>query len=117
MLNKEDMSFCLSVIYGPNVDSPGFFDSTIKEAMETDSNVIVIGDYNTVLDQSLDQKSMCGRQQNPNSSNRLKDLMEENLLQDVWRARNPDVRRYSWYRSSKDSIQASRLDYTLMSIV
>ena len=51
-------------------------------------------------------------------------MMEEMHLTDVWRVRNPDSKRYSWYRAQRQpakdhtnhQVSASRIDYGLISI-
>ena len=45
----------------------------------------------------------------------LQGICENYYLQDIWRTRNPDTKRYSWYRL-KPKLTGSRLDYALVSI-
>ena len=51
---------------------------------------------------------------NKKAASTVKQMMDRLKLTDVWRDRNPLVRRYSWAR--KDNSQASRLDMVLSSI-
>ena len=47
------------------------------------------------------------------SAKLLKTMMEDMQLCDIWRLRNPEKRRYSWY-CKKPVLTASRLDYFLI---
>ena len=43
-------------IYAPNKDSPTFFQNIFVQAHQCGDRIIVIGDYNTVLNRELDKK-------------------------------------------------------------
>ena len=114
VLYEEEININITTIYAPNSDCPSFFEEIINKIHNTCEKVILVGDYNTVLNSQLDRKNQAVI--NHKSSLRINQLMEEYHLTDVWRAQNPDSRRYSWYRGTKiDEIQASRLDYALIS--
>ena len=111
-------------IYGPNQDNPEFFEQVATHFRDKCENLIVIGDFNTVMNQDLDRNTQQAPR-NVKANNKIKSLCEEMMLQDIWRSQNGDTRRYSWYRSDKransiqygfNNIQASRLDYALMSV-
>ena len=100
--------------YGPNIDKPDFFDSIgiiLSEfACET---IIWGGDFNCVQDVSIDKKG--GRPQtHVNSQRSICSIMEEYDLIDIWRRRNPNIRRYTWHSNTKPPILC-RLDYFLIS--
>ena len=112
----QDQVLNIINVYAPNSDSPGFFSELFKQVQNIGSdNVIMIGDYNTVMDISLDRKN--SKYNNHQSTNIIKQHMEEMYFTDVWRIRNPEKRRYSWYRHSKfqKGICASRIDFALIS--
>ena len=48
------MMTALSVIYAPNKDSPQFFQEKIKDVSMKSENVIMIGDFDTVLNNVMD---------------------------------------------------------------
>ena len=104
--------YCLCNIYAPNQDNPAFYLEVFKILETGSANKIVVGDYNLVLDNDLDQVgSYHGRSR---SLAILKAGMEEFLLEDVWRIFNPDKKHYSWYRT-KPKLSASRIDFALVS--
>ena len=115
-IQMNDKVIYLVNVYGPNRDSPMFFENVIKTSFEQDPNLIVVGDFNTVLNTAIDRNTMAAVSNN-NASNKIRDLCDELQLQDIWRVRNPDTRRYSWYRFNRQNnrFSASRLDYAIVS--
>ena len=110
----NETSMNLTNIYAPNNDCPTFFDKVFEDAVLNSDKVIVIGDYNTVMDVDLDRKK--SSHINEKATKKIKEFMCRYSLEDVWRIQNPDCRRYSWYRGrTTDQLQASRLDYAVIS--
>ena len=73
-----------------------------------------------MIDPQIDRNgNALEKSNNTNASKQIKELMSELILQDVWRVRNPDTKRFSWYRVTKQNgkqvIQASRIDYAIIS--
>ena len=83
-------------IYGPNVDDPIFFDSISMIMRDFTCETIVIGgDFNCLQDVTIDK--IGGRTQtHENSQRSIFRIMEEYDLIDIWRKKNPNVRRYTW---------------------
>ena len=108
----ENTAIHLVNIYGPNKDSPEFYTDICKEAQKNHSSLIIIGDYNAVLNPSLDTKK--GVHNNVKATCSLRNQMDEYDLEDVWRVRNPEKKRFSWWRKGC-SDQASRLDFAVVS--
>ncbi|CAC5395162.1 unnamed protein product [Mytilus coruscus] len=101
-------------LYAPNVvsDRGNFFDFVIDYTKDLD-NLIIGGDFNTSLS-VLDRGSKtCHMNDEP--YRKLTKLMDDNNLYDIWRARNPDCRIFSWKRISEGKLQQSRIDYFLVS--
>ena len=69
--------------------------------------VIAVGDYNEVLDRSLDRFPP-GNKSTTLSEGRLARFLEEIGLRDIWRTCNPRTRQYSCYSSSYRTL--SRID-------
>ena len=124
ILEVNDSRLVLVNLYAPNKDSPAFFEEKIRSAHQKGHQVLIIGDYNTTLNDQIDRKGDNRCSNNDNSTRRISQLCEEYMLQDIWRVRNPDQVRYSWYRTIKNTnqahgkryqIQASRIDYGLLS--
>ena len=58
VINHDDQNVCLVNIYAPNKDSPVFFERVLNSAQEECDKLIVVGDYNTVIDPTMDRKNM-----------------------------------------------------------
>ena len=101
-------------IYAPNTDDVDFFlDMTAKLEEVGNSCQIIGGDFNLVLDLSLDKKG--GRQQtHENSRQFLQTWMEDNDMIDIYRLQHPDALRYTWSRRHP-SLISCRLDFFLIS--
>ena len=103
-------------IYGPNDDSPLFYDrlknSIVKYGNE---NIIITGDWNLLLDPSLDGKNYKNIN-NPKARQQVLKMMTELKLYDVWREENGDDKVFTWRRRiNKERIQMGRLDFFLIS--
>lgn len=93
----NDQCITLINVYGPNNDDPGFYNDVhgiLKDF--TCESIICGGDFNCVLDINLDKKG--GRAHtNFNAQNAIKTIMQDYDLIDIWRIRNPNVQRYTWF--------------------
>ena len=108
----NNQKFSLGNIYAPNEDKPEFFLENLDNLFNYGENLIMVGDFNTVINTQLDRK---GSTYNNNKlSNIIKECMENLNLVDVWRDRNPRVHRFSYCRG-KPRISSSRIDYALVS--
>ena len=120
LIKCNDVQICVTVIYAPNKDSPTFFQEKIIRAHNWCEKMIVIGDFNLTLNTELDRKTPPGSKcvsNNEKAATKVKELMQELYLEDVWRSRNEGIKRYSWYRVlNKHQIQASRIDFALTSV-
>ena len=105
--------FLLLNIYGQNQDKPELL-LEIFDKLENSMirNWILCGDWNLVLDQSMDTYNYI-KENNPISSKILKDFMERHNLIDIWRKNNPDKKKFTWFRPSPQ--KAGRLDYFIIS--
>ena len=98
-------------IYVPNNDNANFFMDVIKGTVNMSSDLIIIGDFNLVMNVQIDR---VGSMYNNNKSLAvLEEIMNDLSLIDIWRIRNPDEKTYSWMRTRPTYI-ASRLDYALI---
>ena len=115
-VEKDDVRFYLMAIYAPNKDSPVFFEEVFNKAMSANDKVVVIGDYNTVIDPELDRKNCGTVPAMSKAAEKINQIAQENKLEDIWRLRNNQTRRYSWYRGrNRKTLQASRLDLAIIS--
>ena len=120
MLNAKikDKNYFLINLYGPNKDAePVRFYQDLSITLRgidlnSDSNLVVDGDFNCPLDPTIDKKSgiLIPRQHVINS---IENIQNEFSLHDIWRIKNPNTRSYTWSKSSPSIF--CRLDYWLIS--
>ena len=82
--------------------------STLQATLDS---IIMVGDFNTVLNTSMDRKGNHTTNYHPQALKEIMNVMDILELVDIWRLKYPDLVRYTWRRLN----QASRLDYCLMS--
>ena len=75
-----------------------------------DVETLMGGDYNCTLDSLFDRLN-CISDQNDKGRVALRHLMRSLGLEDIWRIRNSDSKKYTWFGPDK----ASRIDYWLSS--
>ena len=108
-------SFKLNLInvYGPNRDSPNFFDRVLQLTQSANADYsIICGDFNLVLDPQIDCHNYININ-NPHARSKVIQMMQELNLCDAFRYHNPDLKRYSWRK--KNPLKQARLDYFLIS--
>ena len=80
-----------------------------------------MGDFNIIMNQALDKfiPENCKKQLqvgNLHDKQQLQNLCDMYKLEEIWRQRNPNTIRYSWFKSYDDpNTQASRIDLTFVS--
>ena len=113
----QGSSFLFVNIYAPNTvqDQCCFYDNLnehIEENMLCKENRIIIGgDFNVTLNPEWDCSG--GNQLKKASVKYVEDLCLDFDLIDIWRIRNPELKRFTW-RQKKPLIQR-RLDFWLLS--
>ena len=112
-ISYNDEQIILANIYAPNTDNPDFF---INACGNIDSfgkmdNIILCGDFNLVLDSSIDYKNYKDSNHNINSRKLLIKKMNERELMDPFRHLHGEIRKYTWKRFS--SLQRGKLDFFL----
>ena len=107
--------FTIANIYGPSDrDNADFFSNVFRLIEEIGNRqVVTAGDWNTLLDPSLDSRNYRNFGSRPRSRHVIKDRMEHLELADVYRHVYPNKRAYTWRRFN--TIQQGRLDYILLS--
>jgi len=78
--------------------------------LEENCEVIIGGDFNVILDADLDGTG--GKPQVKESCKQIDNLCSSFDLIDIWRIRNPDVKRFTWRQ--KNPIVQRRLDFWLI---
>ena len=98
-------------LYGPNKDSPAFYEK-IKAHIESidNSEILLCGDWNSVRDYNRDTYKYI-RQNNPKIKATIDNMIKTFDLTDVWRSLHPDKYGYTWW--TKNPTKKARLDFFL----
>ena len=110
---ENETKVTLAGIYAPNIDSPEYFINIAKELKERQEHKIIIGDFNLVLDVELDRANTYNN--NSKAKREVENIMEEYMMVDLWRLRNPEKKEYSWKKKGSYPSKASRIDMALVS--
>ena len=112
-LSIEDNRITLINIYGPNTDSPQFYENVRDVFLEFDNKYFILcGDFNLALNPSLDTYNYCSIN-NPKARSKILEIMEDLQLIDYYRVLNPDRKAYTWRK--KNPLKQGRLDFFLIS--
>ena len=111
-VSMDGTEYTLCNLYAPNEDSPKFFEKLFKIIDKVAcENVIIGGDFNLTLDPELDRLNSLYN--NRKATEFVKKAMETFNMEDIWRNRNPENKRYTWYKRH-NGMSASRIDYFLV---
>jgi exonuclease III len=77
--------------------------------------IIICGDFNIIQDPQLDKWMAKPHEKPSKPAERLKEIITQHNMVDIWRLQNPGLKQYTWRRRKRDIIQQSRLDYVLVS--
>ena len=112
-LTIQTKRITLCNIYGPNTDSPAFFNK-ISDIITvfSNANIIICGDFNLVQDIHLDYFNYVNIN-NPKARDRVLQIKEEIGLIDPFRENNFAVKRYTWRK--RNPLKQARLDFFLIS--
>ncbi|KAJ8029421.1 hypothetical protein HOLleu_28804 [Holothuria leucospilota] len=111
----DDQAITIFNVYAPcNSSERKYFFTDLQERIaKTTNQVIIGGDFNTVLNTYLDKYPPTTY---PDQSRKpLKDLMLTEKLTDIWRHRNDDVIAFTRSRIANNVRSASRIDRFLLS--
>ena len=112
----ENQNYVIMNLYAPNKDSPDFFQTAFDKIMQFDGKKIIVGDFNTVLNNGLDRISASNKQcNNDNSAAVINNFIENTGFEDIWRVRHGGKTGFTWSKL-KPTYTASRLDYFLTEI-
>ena len=95
-VTTDEENFVLINIYGLNKDSPKFFEEQIGRFKDECERLVIVGDFNTTLNRQLDHTAT-STSNNNSAADKIKNIMSDLMLHDVWRDRNLTTTRYSWY--------------------
>ena len=109
--NDELITIC--GIYAPNTDTPSFYNEIQRILTQGSNHKILLGDFNLVMNPIKDH--IGSKINNEKSLAVIKEFSEEFLLNEIWRTKHENDRRFSWY-GCKPRLVASRIDFALTSI-
>ena len=100
---KDDKNVTLCNIYVPSgpqnlKEQKLFFENlkdSISEFQSDNSKLILGGDFNCVTDVDLDRSRMVSK--TDSSVNKLKNILNNFQLKDIWRHQNPDKKEFTFY--------------------
>ena len=100
---KDDKNVTLCNIYAPSgpqkfKERKLFFENlkdSISKFQPDNSNLILGGDFNCVTDVDLDRSRMVSK--TDSSVNKLKNILNNFQLKDIWRYQNPDKKEFTFY--------------------
>ena len=113
----QDSQFLLLNLYASTKlnEQVAFFEEILSIIQTTnfdaECRIIISGDFNVYLDAALDNSG--GKIETKTTVKKIKDIMLEYNLIDIWRVHNPDKRRFTWRQ--KNPIIQRRIDYWLIS--
>ena len=111
LCNKLNVS--LVNIYGPNQDSPDFYNKIYDIIHEFDNEFIILcGDWNLVQNFSMDTYNYVA-QNNKRSVNIVEKIKNDYNLVNPWRVYNPNSSAYTWHKVNP--LKQARLDFFLIS--
>ena len=112
----QSQPFVFVNIYASNkIEDQCIFFEEIKKQLDEEElvencEVIIGGDFNVILDANLNGTG--GKPQVKESCKKIEDLCSSLDLIDIWRIRNPDVKRFTWRQ--KNPVVQRRLDFWLI---
>ena len=90
------VTIVIGLIFGPNTDSPTFYQNLFKELEEFENpNTILVGDWNLTLNFDLDNLNYIHRN-NVNATNTINDLIKSHGWVDFWRTLHPTTKKFTW---------------------
>lgn len=108
-LSLHDRVFRVVCLYAPNRNpSRDAFFSFCQSQIDLSMPTVVCGDFNTVLDRSLDRRGSCVADASRESSSVVSALLEDCCVVDIWRYLHPSDIRFTW--DKPDGSISSRID-------
>ena len=110
---NRDKRITLINLYGPNRDTPSFYDQIRQDLADFNNELnIITGDFNLIMDPEVDCKNY-STINNPKAREKVLDICTEYNLIDIWREFNMEKRQYTW--RTKNGNKHACLDFFLIS--
>lgn len=78
-------NLCILNLYGPNKDEPLFFEELYYKLQEQQGEIILVGDFNIVLNNVLDRKGNTFGNYHPQALHKIQNIIDSYDLVDIWR--------------------------------
>ena len=103
--------FVIGAIYGPNYDNPMFYEELFDKAFGLGcDSIFLLGDFNMTLNFNMDTRRYVDHR-NINATEKMKDLLEDYSMTDIWRKMHSRKRQFTWMVPNSNPPQMARLDY------
>ena len=115
-ISMNERRFTLFNIYAPNQDDPNFIKDIINVLeLQPNHDRIIGGDFNSVMDNTMDKKGGASKHANRNMKHTLISYVNEADLVDIWRKQHTNDRSFTYHCKFKNEYIFSRIDYFLIS--
>ena len=113
-IEHENVKYCLINVYCPNNNDTTVAETTFSEALgrPRDDFLIFAGDWNTVLNNSLDKEGGNPSHSNSNRQNYLNEMISDYGISDIFRLNSGNQRIYTHF--NKQHRTRTRLDFFLI---
>ena len=117
-INEE--TFVLINVYNANTETEQIktiyeLDQLLSDFLDSNKNIILAGDFNLFFDPSLEGSGGKPALKKKKSISKLLHIFEQNNLVDIWRIRNPSLKRYTFRKNHFSGFIQRRLDYIFIS--
>ncbi|KAG9281959.1 hypothetical protein AMEX_G541 [Astyanax mexicanus] len=110
----NDIKCSIVSVYAPNIFDPEFFACLkLKLLLLGNRQLIVGGDFNSVIDPKIDRTSSSGYSVSNSSSDNLNSFLSDLNLYDPWRLNHPKDNNFTFFSPRYKTF--SRLDYIFIS--
>ena len=105
-------------VYSPNKNCPKFYEKLAVQLESFSEHKIIMGDFNVTLNEQIDRYNSKTNSVTYVSKvatrHALQSLIDDYILTDIWRERNPNKTTFSWHKQCL-GLLASRIDFSLVS--
>lgn len=110
-ISIQGKKFTLINIYGPNKDTPEFYENIQQTITDSQNNIILAGDFNLILNPDVDCFDYM-HVNNPKAREKVLTMINQCGLIDIYRELHFDQKIFTWRR--KNTNKQARLDFFLI---
>ena len=105
--SNQEEDITIVNVYASNIGAPQYLRQTLTDIRETDSNTIIVGDFNT----SLTPMDRSSKQRISKETQTLNETLGQMDLIDIFRTFHPNAEEYTFFSSAHGTF--SRIDHIL----